>query len=148
MRHPGIRVRHLLRHHCLPAAARLRACLRMSVLALLAMCAMLVPHWPAQALPATAATLTAGMPAGGEEVPPGETTGQETPAKLRRVAGVQAPHTAANRPAPPQTAATLAMPVPVPSFTAPAATLPAAHSPPPTPPVRWRLQRSQAPPLA
>ncbi len=137
-------MRHPLRQHRLPAATRLRAGLHASVLALLAMFSMLVPHWPGETPSATTATLSAHASAGGEEAPAGEYAEQEAPAKLRRVTSLQAPRAAWNRPAPPQPAAPLAdaMPAAVPAI------VPAAPACPPATPMRWRLQRGQAPPLA
>ncbi|MQP75714.1 hypothetical protein CQ393_07405 [Stenotrophomonas sp. MYb238] len=141
----GIRVRHLLQPCRLPAIAHLRAGLRAPLLALLAMFAMLAPAWQSAALSTTVAGLAAHAPASGEESPAGESAERENPAKLRRAAPLQAPRAAWNRPAPPRSAACAGDETAV----AVRSTVPAvAPAPPAATPVRWRLQRSQAPPLA
>lgn len=135
-------MRHPHRHHQ-PAAARLRAGLRASVLAVLALFSMLVPHWPA-GLPATATAMAAHAAAGGEEVPAGEFAEQEAPAKLRRVASVQAPRTTSWNHPPPAGLPVVAVSTPLPHSATPAT----APTPPPATHLHWRLQYSQAPPQA
>ncbi len=131
-------------HRRLPAATRLRAGLRASVLVLLAVFSMLLPQWQGPALPTAAATLAGGTYAGGEEAPAREFAEEQAPAKLRRAAPLQASRAAASHPAPALPPARMAGAEPVVLSTVPA--VPSAC--PPATPLRWRLQRGQAPPLA
>ena len=128
-----------LPHRRLPAATRLRAGLRASVLALLAMFWLLAPQWHGGTATAVA-MLAASTQTGGEEAPAQEFAEQEAPAKLRRATPLQASHAAASRPAP-------ALP---PAHIAGTTTLIRSIPPacPTAAPLRWRLQRGQAPPLA
>lgn len=140
----GIRVRHLLQPCRLPAFALLRAGLRAPMLVLLALFSMLLPGSPGGALLTATAGLAAHAPASGEESPAGESAERENPAKLRRAASLPAPRMAGNRPAPPHPAACADDKAVAVRSTLPAA----APASPDATPVRWRLQRSQAPPLA
>ncbi len=124
--------------HRLPVATRLRAGLRASMLALLAMFWLLVPQWHGGTAAAAAAIQAASTQPSGEEIPAHESVEQEAPAKLRHAAPLQASRAAALPPVRIAGTTTLTR-----------STLPAI--PPACPaaaPLRWRLQRGQAPPLA
>lgn len=137
-------MRHLLQPYRLPALALPRAGLRAPLLVLLAMFSMLMPGWPSATLSTAAAGLAAHAPVSGEEGPTGESAERENPAKLRRAATLQAPRAAWSRPAPPRPSASTGDQAVALRSTVPVA----APTPPDATPVRWRLQRSQAPPLA
>lgn len=129
-------------HHRLPVATHQRAGLRASVLVLLAMFSILLPQW--QGLVPAAAALATDTHANGEEAPAHELAEEQAPAKLRRVAPLQASRAAASRPAPMMLPlARVQRLVPVALSTMPAT--PVARPPATIP--RWRLRRSQAPPL-
>ncbi len=131
---------HLLRHRCLPALAHLRNGLRAPLWVLMALCLLL---GPAGTQPAAAARLAVAAAAGaGEEAPAGGPAEQETPAKLRRMATLQAPRAAWLRAAPPRPAARA---MDMAAYLQPP--LPGALPVPPAAlPTHWRSQRSQAPP--
>lgn len=133
-----------LPHHRLPAATHLRAGLRASVLALLAMFWLLAPQWHGGTATAAAMQATSTQ-TGGEEIPARESAEQEAPAKLRRAAPLQAARAAASRPAPALPPAHIAGTTTLIRSTLPA--IPPACCPTAAP-LCWRLQRGQAPPLA
>ena len=136
---------HHLRHHQ-TVVTRLRASLRASVLALLAMCSLLMSQWQGQALATVESTLAASTQTAGGEAPLREFTEEQAPAKLRRAAPMHAARAVSEHPAssvlPQARSVTCAALIPF----AVSSAIP-SDGVPITPPC-WRQHCSQAPPLA